>query len=116
MAGGQGSAFLQQLRRMLGIKAGQDQGTHDKKSQLTFDDAAALLNNPMGPDIAAVSPAVVIRSAVATHGTSSHTVGIVFGATPNYLDIDNDSVTAGRNFTVIALRPIRSAISAFRAF
>jgi putative ABC transport system permease protein len=99
VAGGQGSAFLSQLRRMLGIKAGQDEGTHDRKSQLTYDDAAALINNPMAPDVAAVSPAVVIRSAVATHGTSSHTVGIVFGATPNYLDIDNDTVTAGRNFT-----------------
>jgi putative ABC transport system permease protein len=99
VAGGQGSAFLQQLRRMLGIHAGQDQGTHERKSQLTFDDAAALVNNPMAPDVAAVSPAVVIRSAVATHGSSSHTVGIVFGATPNYLDIDNDTVTGGRNFS-----------------
>src|SRR5580704_3175892 len=41
VAGGQGSAFLSQLRRMLGIKAGQDEGTHDRKSQLTFEDAAA---------------------------------------------------------------------------
>jgi putative ABC transport system permease protein len=99
VSGGQGSAFLQQLRRMLGIKGGQDQGTHDKKSQLTFEDAAALVNNPMAPDVAGVSPAVVVRNAVATHATSSHQVGIVFGATPNFLDIDNDTVTAGRNFT-----------------
>jgi putative ABC transport system permease protein len=99
VAGGQGSAFLSQLRRMLGIKAGQDEGTVDRKYQLTFEDAAALLNNPMGPDIAGVSPAVVIRSAVAARGNSSHTVGVLLGATPQYLDIDNDTVVAGRNFT-----------------
>jgi len=98
VSGGQGSALVTQLRRKLGLK-GQDQGTHYRKSQLTLDDAHALLNNPMAPDVAAVSPLVVIRGAAATHLNSSHTVGVLLGATPEFLDIDNTRVVAGRNFT-----------------
>jgi putative ABC transport system permease protein len=98
VSGGQGSALVTQLRRMLGLK-GQDQGTHDRKSQLTMDDANALQNNPEAPDVAAVSPLVVLHAAVATHVTSSHTVGVLLGATSEFLDIDNTTVVAGQNFT-----------------
>ncbi|HEY2834250.1 MAG TPA: ABC transporter permease [Sporichthyaceae bacterium] len=98
ISGGQGSAIVTQLRRKLGLK-GQDQGTHYRKSELTMDDATALVNNPEAPDVAAVSPLVVLHGAIATHLTSSHTVAILLGASPEFLNIDNTSVVAGQNFT-----------------
>jgi putative ABC transport system permease protein len=98
VSGGQGSALVTQLRHLLGLK-GQAQGTHDRKSALTFDDAGALLNNPMAPDVSGVSPLVVLHGAAATRGNSSHTVGVLLGATPEFLDIDNTTLAAGRNFT-----------------
>jgi putative ABC transport system permease protein len=99
VAGSTGSGILAQIKRSLGLKAGQENNTHDHKSTLTMDDAAALVNNPLAPDVVAVSPTQVVFQAVATHGNTSHTVQYLLGEAPNYLDIDNATLLAGRNFT-----------------
>jgi putative ABC transport system permease protein len=99
IAGSTGSGILAQVKRTLGLKPGQDNSTHDHKSTLTMADATALLNNPAAPDVVAVSPTQVVTSAVATYGNSSHTIAYLLGEAPNYLDIDNDTLLAGRDFT-----------------
>jgi putative ABC transport system permease protein len=98
VAGGQGSSLLTQARRLLGLK-GQQEGTHYRKSQLTFADAAALQDNPAAPDVAGLSPMVVMHGVTATRGDSSHTIGVLLGGTPEFLTIDNDTLVAGRDFT-----------------
>jgi putative ABC transport system permease protein len=99
ISGGQGSAFLAQARRMLGLKATPDNNTRYRKPVLTMDDAAALVDNPEAPDVTAVAPAVVLHNAVTVYGTSSHTAALVIGATPAYLTINNDTLTSGSLFT-----------------
>jgi putative ABC transport system permease protein len=83
VAGGQGSAFLAQARRMLGLK----------------EDAAAVVDNPEAPHVTGVTPAVVVRSVPTVLGSSSHTTAIIIGATPAYLTINNDTIAAGSLFT-----------------
>jgi putative ABC transport system permease protein len=97
--GGHGSSFRNQIRRMLHIKNTSDNSTHNRASALSFDDATSLTNNPAGADIAAVSPMVYVKSAVAKLGDSSHTVNSFLGTAANYEEIDNDTVSAGRWFT-----------------
>jgi putative ABC transport system permease protein len=97
--GGHGSRFQSQLRQMLGIKVKADNGTHDHVSQLSFDDANALTNKAVAPDVAAVSPMVSVRSVAAQNGNSSHTVSSLVGGTANYFGIDNDTIAAGNAFT-----------------
>jgi putative ABC transport system permease protein len=97
--GGHGSAFQQQLRRMLGIKQKADNNTHDHESSLTFADAAALLNPADCPDVVADSPKVIVHTVATIYLNSSHTTQLFMGSTPNYLDVDNDTTSAGRNFT-----------------
>jgi putative ABC transport system permease protein len=97
--GGHGSAFQAQLRRLLGIKERADNSTHDHESSLTYSDAAALLDRTACPDVAAVAPKVIVHTAATTYLNSSHTTQTFMGTTPNYLDIDNDTTSAGRNFT-----------------
>jgi putative ABC transport system permease protein len=99
VAGNTGSGILAQIKRALGLKAGQDNSTHDHKSTLTMEDVTALQNNPAAPDVVAVSPTQVVMSAVATYGASQHTIGYLLGEASNYLAIDNDTLLAGRNFT-----------------
>jgi putative ABC transport system permease protein len=99
VAGGQGSAFLAQARRMLGLKATPENNTRYRKPVLTMDDAAALVDNPEAPDVTAVAPAVVVRNAPAVLGNSSHTIALIIGATPAYLTINNDTLSSGTLFT-----------------
>ncbi|HEY1487509.1 MAG TPA: ABC transporter permease, partial [Micromonosporaceae bacterium] len=97
--GGHGSAFQAQLRRLLGIKERADNSTHDHESSLTFADAAALMDKSSCPDVIAVAPKVVVRTVATTYLNSSHSTQTFMGTTPNYLDVDNDTVGPGRNFT-----------------
>ncbi len=97
--GGHGSSFQQQLRRMLGIKVKSDNNTHDHESSLTFADAAALLSPTDCPDVIADSPKVIVKTVATIYLNSSHTTSTFMGTTPNYLDIDNDTTSAGRDFT-----------------
>src|SRR5580693_1145641 len=61
-AGGNGSAFQAQLRRILGIKSKPDNSTHDHESSLTFADAVALLDKTACPDVVAVAPKVIVHT------------------------------------------------------
>jgi len=97
--GGRGSAFRSRLRRQLGLKNTPDNGTHAKAAQISTADAAALADPSKVPDVTAVAPLVVVRQAVASAGTSSHTVPSLTGTTANFFQINNDSVTAGAAFT-----------------
>jgi putative ABC transport system permease protein len=97
--GGHGSRFQSQLRQMLGIKVKADNGTHDHVSQISFDDANALNDKSLAPDVAAVSPMVNVRTVSAQDGSSSHSVSSFVGATANYFGIDNDTIAAGSAFT-----------------
>jgi putative ABC transport system permease protein len=98
--GGHGSGFQARLRKLFGIKSKADNGTHTRGSVLTFADLAALQNPAAAPDVLQVAPKVYVHDPAAEYGTSSHVVnGPFIGTTPNYLDIDNDTITAGRNFT-----------------
>jgi putative ABC transport system permease protein len=97
--GGHGSAFQSQLRRILGIKVKSDNGTHIQGATLSYSDISALQNPNAAPDVAAVSPLVSVRNVAATLSSSSHTVSSWVGATANYEQIDNDTVTAGTFFS-----------------
>ncbi|HEX3828773.1 MAG TPA: ABC transporter permease [Sporichthyaceae bacterium] len=100
--GGHGSGFQARLRKLLGIKTRADNGTHARGSVLSFADLAALQNSPAAPDVLQVAPKINVHDPVAQYGTSSHTVnGPFIGTTPDYLDIDNDTVSAGRTFTEV---------------
>jgi putative ABC transport system permease protein len=97
--GGHGSAFQQQIRRMLGISSKPDNSTHDMLPQLRFADATALADRKLVPDVSAVAPVVVLHNVVTINGGSSHSTAVLLGTTANYFGIDDDTVSAGRMFT-----------------
>ena len=75
--------------------ASVDTGTRTRAAVLTVDDAQALLDAKLAPDVASVAPVVSAQSVVATYSGASHTVTTFTGTTPSYLVNDNDTVTAG---------------------
>ncbi|HEY2834017.1 MAG TPA: ABC transporter permease [Sporichthyaceae bacterium] len=97
--GGRGSAFRSRLRHALGLKNNTDNGTHTRASQISQADADALADPTRLPDVLSVAPIVAVRSVAATVGTSSHTVQSLTGSTANYLQVNNDVVSAGMPFT-----------------
>jgi putative ABC transport system permease protein len=97
--GGRGSAFRSRLRHALGLKNTTDNGTHTRAAAIDQVDADALSDPTRVPDSLAVAPMVVVRSVAATVGTSSHTAQSVTGTTANYLQVNNDTVSAGAPFT-----------------
>jgi putative ABC transport system permease protein len=97
--GGRGSAFRSRLRHALGLKNNTDNGTHTRASAISRADADALADPTRLPDVLSVAPLVVVRSVAATVGTSSHTVQSLTGSTANYLQVNNDVVSAGMPFT-----------------
>jgi putative ABC transport system permease protein len=90
---------------MLHLPNKPDNSTHDRASDLTLADAAALGDRTACPDVVAVAPKVspgtlvTPVSVIAVYGGASHTVATFLGTTANYLPIDADTVGAGRNFT-----------------
>ena len=74
-------------------------GTQTRTAKLTLDDAYALTDKTLAPDVQSVAPVVSVQSAVATYEGAKHTVGTFIGTSPSYLSNDNDSVQAGRAFT-----------------
>ena len=74
-------------------------GTKTKARQLTMDDAEALANTSLAPDVTGVAPVVSAQSVKAVYLGASHTVGTFTGSTPSYLSIDNDTVATGQAFT-----------------
>jgi putative ABC transport system permease protein len=98
-SGGNGRGIGAQIRRLLGIKSPPVNGTVTRAARLNFDDANALRDPSAAPHVKSVAPAVVIQQAVATRGTSSHTVGILLGSTPNFFEVENATVACGPSFT-----------------
>ncbi len=74
-------------------------GTKTSAPKLTIDDVVALTDRSLAPDVLAVAPLVTAQSVTAEYNGASHTVGTFTGTTPNYLAIDNDSVSQGQSFT-----------------
>jgi len=103
-SGGRGSALQTQLRRSLGIKAPPVNGTNLRKPALTYADASALEDQSNVPDAIGAAPGIFLNHVVGTYVTpgsspASDDISIVIGSTPEFLDIDNDSIIAGRAFT-----------------
>ncbi|MFC4950511.1 ABC transporter permease [Pseudonocardia sp. GCM10023141] len=74
-------------------------GTKTQLTQLTLDDAQALMDPVLAPDVASVAPVVSAQSVTGTFEGASHTVGTFSGTSPSYLVNDNDSVQTGAPFT-----------------
>ena len=67
--------------------------------QLTLDDAEALVDPVLAPDIGLVAPVVSVSSVNATYSGATHAVTTFTGTTPSYLTINSNSVQAGVPFT-----------------
>jgi len=73
-------------------------GPSNQQYSLSLDDAAALQDKRLAPDIASVAP-VMTSSGTATNGDTSYTVNQVIGTTPAYLPATNTPVQLGQSFT-----------------
>ncbi|HET6741541.1 MAG TPA: ABC transporter permease [Kribbella sp.] len=73
-------------------------GPANQQYSLTLDDASALADKKLAPDVASVAP-VMTSSGTATNGDTSYTVNQVIGTTPEYLPATNTPVQIGRSFT-----------------
>ncbi|MEI8408760.1 MULTISPECIES: ABC transporter permease [unclassified Kribbella] len=80
-----------------GFQRGQA-GPSAQQYSLTLEDAAALGDENLAPDVAAVAP-VMTSSGTATNGDTSYTVNQVIGTTPGYMPATNTPVQLGRSFT-----------------
>ncbi|NIK59498.1 ABC transporter permease [Kribbella shirazensis] len=73
-------------------------GPANQQYSLTLEDAAALADKNLAPDISTVAP-VMTSSGTATNGDTSYTVNQVIGTTPSYLPATNTPVQLGSSFT-----------------
>jgi putative ABC transport system permease protein len=73
-------------------------GPSNQQYSLTLNDAAALADKKLAPDVDAVAP-VMTSSATATNGDVSYTVNQVIGTTPEYMPATNTPVGMGQSFT-----------------
>jgi putative ABC transport system permease protein len=80
-----------------GFQRGQA-GPSAQQYSLTMDDAQALSDDRLAPDVAAVAP-VMTSSGTATNGDTSYTINQVIGTTPEYMPATNTPVGTGRAFT-----------------
>ena len=80
-----------------GFQRGQA-GPSAQQYSLTLEDAAALGDQNLAPDVAAVAP-VMTSSGTATNGDTSYTVNQVIGTTPEYMPATNTPVELGQSFT-----------------
>jgi putative ABC transport system permease protein len=97
--GGRGGGGFAPLFGGAGSDASVTTGTKTKARQLTMDDAKALTDTSLAPDVQGVAPVVSASSVTAAYEGASHSVGTFTGTTPAYLLIDNDSVSSGQAFT-----------------
>ncbi|MFI7064375.1 ABC transporter permease [Kribbella sp. NPDC050124] len=80
-----------------GFQRGQA-GPSAQQYSLSLDDAEALADKNLAPDVASVAP-VMTSSGTATNGDTSYTVNQVIGTTPEYMPATNTPVDTGRSFT-----------------
>jgi putative ABC transport system permease protein len=81
-----------------GFQRGQA-GPAAQQYSLTLDDAAALADDRLAPDVAAVAPVMTSSGTTATNGDTSYTVSQVIGTTPEYMPATNTPVGTGASFT-----------------
>lgn len=81
-----------------GFQRGQA-GPAAQQYSLTLDDAAALADARLAPDVSAVAPVMTSSGATATNGDTSYTVSQVIGTTPEYMPATNTPVGTGASFT-----------------
>jgi putative ABC transport system permease protein len=94
--GGRGGGFPSLFA---GQAAAATSGTKIRAPHLTMDDAQALTDKTLAPDVLGVAPVVSASSVTAAYEGASHTIGTFTGTTTTYLLIDNDSVQTGQIFT-----------------
>ena len=73
-------------------------GPSAQQYALTMDDAHALANKELAPDVDSVAP-VMTSTGTATNGDTSYTVNQVIGTTPEYLPATNTPIASGQTFT-----------------
>lgn len=86
-----------------------DEGTQIRAAELTEDDAAALQDRELAPDIVSVAPTIAPLGVNATFRGARHEVASFTGSTPAYLVNNNDTVQSGVPFTdadVVARRKV----------
>jgi putative ABC transport system permease protein len=82
-----------------GGSGGTATATH--RTELTHSDVQALADGSV-PDASGVAPGQVVNNVMAQWRQSSATIGLVIGTTPEFLDIDHDTLAAGQDFTDFA--------------
>ena len=98
-ASGAGAAGAPGAPGLGGTASTVDSGTQTHLAQLTLDDAQALLDPKLAPDVASVAPVVSAQSVTATYSGASHTVTTFTGTSPSYLVNDNDAIASGSPIT-----------------
>ena len=74
-------------------------GTEVRNTQLTLEDAEALVDPELAPDVGLVAPVVSVSSVTATYNGATHAVTTFTGTTPSYLTINSNTVQAGTPLT-----------------
>jgi putative ABC transport system permease protein len=74
-------------------------GTEIRNPQLTIEDAEALVDPELAPDVGLVAPVVSVSNVTATYNGATHPVTTFTGTTPSYLTINSDTVQAGTTLT-----------------
>jgi putative ABC transport system permease protein len=73
--------------------------TRSSTTNLTLDDANAVLAATTSTDVADVAPVVTASSVTAGYTGVTHTVSSFIGSTPSHLSINNDTIAYGTSFT-----------------
>jgi putative ABC transport system permease protein len=74
-------------------------GTEIRNPVLTLEDAEALVDPELAPDVGLVAPVVSVSNVTATYNGATHPVATFTGTTPSYLTINSDTVQAGTTLT-----------------
>ncbi|MGQ0463705.1 MAG: ABC transporter permease [Sporichthyaceae bacterium] len=91
-----GTGLAAQMRRSLGIPAPSVSGTQTRSAVLTYDDAEALGHLS---SVDKVAPGTVMRGVTTQYQSNAHVASLLIGTTPDFLDIDEATLTVGEPFT-----------------
>jgi putative ABC transport system permease protein len=82
-----------------GAAGGATTGTRTSGTNLTLDDAEALLDTSLAPHVKRIAPVITATSVVAGYTGVTMTVASFIGTTPSYLAINNYSIASGSPLT-----------------
>src|SRR5207249_11315121 len=88
LGGGRGG----QARGQAAAATAVNSGTQTRKTQLTIEDAEALVDPVLAPDIGRVAPVVSVSSVTATYSGATHAVATFTGTSASYLTINTNTV------------------------